>query len=159
MLANLIEKIKTNAAFIKLRAAFSSIFHFLHKKFLWGAFKRIDEKFFKFLFVGAINTVFAYTIYVIFVALGLVPNVALVFQYILGILWNFKTTGSIVFKNHDNKLIFKFFLSYIVTFLINSAFLYLLTEIIKMNDYLAQALLVVPIAVVSFFIMKFWVFK
>jgi len=141
----------------KLKTVLSTIFHFFHKKFLWGIFSHIDEKFFKFLFVGALNALFSYTIYAFFILIGLKANLALFFQYILGVLWNFKTTGSIVFKNNNNKLIFKFIFSYIVTFFINSILLNILTKFL--NDYLAQAILILPIAVISFLIFKFWVFK
>lgn len=159
MLANIKKQIE-DAAF-NIKAAFLSLisksFQYIHKKMFWGLLSRIDEKFLKFLFVGVLNTVFAYTIYALLVTIGLIPNLALFLQYILGVLWNFKTTGIIVFKNHDNRLIFKFVASYIFTFLINSILLKLLLNFI--NEYLAQAILVPPIAIISFVIFKFWVFK
>ena len=123
----------------------------------FGIFRRFDERFIKYLFVGALNTLFSYTLYAILVAVGLVANVALFVQYIIGVLWNFKTTGSLVFKNHNNKLIFKFIACYVFTFILNSIFLKLLTY--YLNPYISQAILVFPIALVSFVIMKFWVFK
>ncbi len=119
----------------------------------------VDERFIKYLFVGALNTAFAYCLYALLVLIGLEPNIALTFQYVIGILWNFKTTGSLVFKNHNNMLIFKFFGCYIITFTLNSILLYILTEWVKINDYIAQALLVLPIALIAFTIMKFYVFK
>ena len=159
MSANIKQNILESTAYKNFRAVFSSVFHYLHKKFLWGAFRKIDEKFFKFLFVGFLNTVVSYMLYAFFVAIGLVPNLALFFQYILGVLWNFKTTGVIVFKNHNNKLIFKFIGTYIITFSINSLFLNLLAVKIGLNEYLSQAILVLPVAVLSFLLFKFWVFK
>ncbi len=157
MLASFKNKIKDNTALKNIKAVLSFCFHYLHEKFLWGIFKCVDEKFFKFLFVGALNTLFGYALYAFFVAIGLKANLALFFQYILGILWNFKTTGTIVFKNNNNRLIFKFFLSYIFTFTINS---FALNFLIKyLNEYIAQAVLVLPVAVISFLIFKFWVFR
>lgn len=140
-----------------LFSVISKIFHFVHKRMFWGLFSNIEEKFLKFLFVGILNTIFSYTIYAILITFGLNANIALFFQYILGVLWNFKTTGIIVFQNNDNRLIFKFITSYIFTFAINSLLLNILIRYI--NDYLAQALLVLPIALISFLIFKFWVFK
>ena len=145
-----------STAYKKIRAVLSFCFHYLHKRFLWGVFKKIDEKFFKFLFVGFLNTAFSYFIYAVFITIGLVANVALFFQYIIGVLWNFKTTGTIVFQNKNNKLIFKFILSYVFTFLINSLFLAFLTRFL--NAYVAQAVLIMPIALLSFVILKKWVF-
>ena len=151
-----------NAVFADVKAAFFSLisksFHYIHKKMFWGIFSFIDEAFLKFLFVGILNTFFSYTIYAILITLGLVPNIALFFQYILGVLWNFKTTGIIVFKNHNNRLIFKFVASYIFTFILNSIFLKMLLNC-NINEYLAQAILIMPIAMLSFIIFKLWVFK
>lgn len=157
MSANLVEKITSSTVFKKTKAVLAFCFHYIHKKFLFGIFSRIDEKFFKFLFVGALNTLFAYCIYAILVTFGLKANLALFLQYIIGVLWNFKTTGSIVFKNNDNKLLFKFILSYIFTFFVNSLCLNFLTH--YLNAYIAQAILVLPVAVLSFLIFKFFVFK
>ncbi len=157
MLAKIKNIIVESTVVKKFTSVLSNIFHYIHKKMFWGLFSKIDEKFFKFLFVGALNTLFAYTIYAIFVAIGFRANIALIFQYVIGILWNFKTTGSIVFKNNNNWLIFKFVGAYIFTFCVNSITLKLLTKIF--NPYIAQALLVFPIAVLSFLILKFLVFK
>lgn len=157
MLANLNNKISKSTAFQKVRAVLSICFHYFHKKFLWGIFSKFDEKFLKFLFVGFLNTLFSYFLYAAFVTVGMKANVALFFQYIIGVLWNFKTTGTIVFKNNDNKLVFKFILSYIFTFFINSVLLAILNKFL--NDYLAQAILILPIALISFIIFKKWVFK
>ena len=150
-------KILESTAYKKFEAVLSACFHYIHKKMFWGILSGIDEKFLKFLLVGALNTVFGYSIYAIFVAIGLQANIALFLQYIFGILWNFKTTGAIVFKNHNNRLIFKFFGSYVFTFIVNSILLKILTSFI--NDYLAQAILVLPVAMLSFIIFKFYVFK
>ncbi len=159
MLANIKQNIFESTAYKNFRAVLSSAFHYLHKKFLWGMFRKIDEKFFKFLFVGFLNTLVSYMLYAFFITIGLIPNLALFFQYILGVLWNFKTTGVIVFKNHNNKLIFKFIGTYIITFFINSVLLNILAVQIELNEYLSQALLVLPVALLSFLLFKFWVFK
>lgn len=146
MLANKIKLIIESVDF-KLNSTLFSIANAL----------KIDIKFLKFLIVGAINTIFAYSIYAFFIFLGLNADLALFFQYVLGVLWNFKTTGVLVFKNNDNRLIFKFILSYIFTFIINSILLNILLKFL--NEYLAQLVLVLPIAILSFCIFKFWVFK
>jgi len=162
MLANKFKKYNENAAFNNVKAAFfaliSKSFHYIHKKLFWGILSFIDEAFLKFLFVGILNTIFSYTIYAILITLGLIPNIALFFQYIIGVLWNFKTTGVIVFQNHNNRLIFKFIASYVFTFIVNSIFLKILLNY-NINEYFAQAILIMPIAMLSFIIFKLWVFK
>ena len=157
MLVNIKKTIVESTPYKKLERVLSYLIKYVHQKMFWGAFKRFDEKFIKYLFVGVLNTLFSYTIYAIFIFVGIVANIALFLQYIIGVLWNFKTTGSLVFKNHNNKLIFKFIACYVFTFILNSVFLKLL--IMHPNPYISQALLVFPIALVSFVIMKFWVFR
>ncbi len=159
MSAKIIKTIKESMAYRKTKAMLSLYFHYIHKKFMWGIFKKIDEKFFKFLFVGFINTLVSYLLYAFFVCIGLCANLALFFQYILGVLWNFKTTGGIVFKNRNNRLIFKFVASYIFTFCLNSLILNILVNKMMLNEYLSQAILVLPVAFISFLILKFFVFK
>lgn len=116
-----------------------------------------DYKFSKFLFVGALNTAFAYTIYSAFLFLGAHYALAAVGSTILGVLFNFKTTGSIVFKNSDNSLLLRFICVYCVTCSLNVAFLRIFSHF-KFDMYLAGAILVLPIAIVSYFLMKRFVF-
>lgn len=63
-----------------------------------------------FIFVGALNTLFGYTIFTFFIMMGLHYALAALLANILGVLFNFKTTGKIVFKNSNNVLLVKFFL-------------------------------------------------
>ena len=157
MSANSEKKITKSTVLNKIKAVLSFCFIYLHKKFLWGVFSFIPEKFFKFLFVGALNTLFSYFLYALFVTIGFNANLALFFQYVIGVIWNFKTTGVLVFKNNNNKLIFKFVLCYIFTFILNSVLLKLLLN--YTNSYIAQAILILPIAIVSFLLLKVFVFK
>ena len=152
MLANLSNLIK-NTVFNFLR----TVFYYFHKKFLWGVFSKINEKFFKFLFVGFINTSFSYFLYALFLSLGFEAQIALFFQYIFGVLWNFKTTGVFVFKNKNNMLIFRFVFCYVLTFFVNSLFLKILMK--YLNEYIAQAILILPVAMFSFVLLNKMVFK
>lgn len=138
----------------------------------------LDKKFIKFLFVGALNTLFGYLMYTIFISTPLKREWALLCAYIAGVLWNFKTTGNIVFKVNDNKLIFKFIASYILTYFVNLYALNFLAKAgwgevtanfflnlfniaspIALGKYFDQLFVIFPIAMLSFTIFKFWVFK
>lgn len=158
MLANIITKFKNSTVGNYLLTVLSNLFNWVHQKSFFGLFKRVDRKFMKFLFVGAMNTAFGYFIYALFLTLHASHNIALTIQYILGVLWNFKTTGVIVFKNRDNTRIVRFFLSYVFTYSINLVCLNVLVAL-DVNKYLAQAIMVLPIAVLSFLIFKKFVFK
>lgn len=158
MLANIITKFKNSTVGNYFLTVLSNLFNWVHQKSFFGLFKRVDRKFMKFLFVGAMNTAFGYFIYALFLTLHASHNIALTIQYILGVLWNFKTTGVIVFKNRDNTRIVRFFLSYVFTYSINLVCLNALVAL-DINKYLAQAIMVLPIAVLSFLIFKKFVFK
>ncbi|MBQ3102076.1 GtrA family protein [bacterium] len=138
----------------------------------------LDKKFIKFLFVGALNTLFGYLMYTIFISTPLKREWALLCAYIAGVLWNFKTTGSLVFNINNNKLIFKFIASYVFTYFVNLyALIFLsragwgeavanhfldffnLTSPIALGKYVDQLFVIFPIAMLSFTIFKFWVFK
>ena len=118
----------------------------------------IDWKFIKFLFVGGINTLFAYTVYAFSLFFGCHYTLATLVSNVLGVLFNFKTTGCIVFKNNENEKIFKFVFVYV--------FMYFLTIIeLKMfsifgfeNMYLNYAIIVLPNAFITFSLMKKFVF-
>lgn len=141
-----------------LRSMLFRIFDWICTKSCFGLLKHLERRFIKFLFVGGINTLFGYSMYALFVTLSFKPSDALLISYILGVFWNFKTTGSIVFKNKDNKLILKFFISYIFTYYVNNLSLNFLISDLHLNKYLAEALVIPPVAVLSFVIFKTFIF-
>lgn len=159
MFDKLENSIKKSAEYKKIRSALSDIFNWFYTKFCFGILSKFERKFVKYLFVGFGNTVFSYIVYAIVVTITSRPTLSLGVSYIIGILFNFQTTGRIVFKNKDNTLIVKFFLSYLTTFFINRFSLDLLVSTMGVDKYLSQALLVFPIALISFALLKFFVFK
>lgn len=118
----------------------------------------IDNKFIRFLIVGGINTLFGYLMFALFIFLNFHYSIASLSATVLGILFNFKTTGRLVFGNKDNLLIFKFFGIYTIIYLLNISILKVFS-LYKVDMYLAGALLLVPTAVLSFLLNKHFVFK
>ncbi|HIS53936.1 TPA: GtrA family protein [Candidatus Galligastranaerophilus gallistercoris] len=158
MIKNLENSIRESTEYKKFRSVLSIIFEWLYTKFFFGILSRFERKFVKYLFVGFMNTVFSYVIYAICVTILSRPTLSLAVSYVIGILFNFQTTGRIVFKNKNNTLIFKFFLSYLTTFFINRYFLDMLVSTFHVDKYLSQAILVFPIAMISFMLLKHFVF-
>ncbi|KTC66063.1 O antigen biosynthesis protein (plasmid) [Legionella adelaidensis] len=76
-------------------------------------------QFIRFLLVGGLNTLLSYLIFFIFIQLGFNSTVSMSFAWFMGILINFKMISKWVFQKQNNKLIFKFFALYCVTFLIS----------------------------------------
>ena len=117
-----------------------------------------SEQFITFLFVGALNTLVGYLLYSFFVWLGFNYIWAPLFATILGVLFNFKTIGGIVFKTKNNRLIGKFFAVYAIVYICNVAGLKTLSYCHISNPYMAGAILVLPLAFLGFFLNKKWVF-
>jgi putative flippase GtrA len=107
--------------------------------------------------VGLLNTAVGYSLYAIFIFFGMHYSLAVLFSTILGVLFNFKTIGKIVFKNSSNHLLLRFVAVYIVTYFINIAGLRICKNF-NIDMYLAGALLLVPLAIISFVLHKTFVF-
>lgn len=118
----------------------------------------INWQFVKFLFVGGINTIFAYSIYALCLFVGFHYTLATLISNILGVLFNFKTTGNMVFDNNENKRIFKFILVYVLMYFVTIVELKIFTVFGFKNMYLNYAILVLPNAIITFSLMKNFVF-
>ena len=126
---------------------------------LISRFTRLPEQFVTFLFVGVLNTLVGYLLYVFFVWVGCNYIFAPLFSTILGVLFNFKTIGVIVFKSHNNRLLGKFFGVYGIVYVCNVLGLKCLDRVGITNMYIAGAILVLPLALLGFCLNKKWVFK
>ncbi len=116
------------------------------------------QQIFIFILVGILNTIFGYCCYAGFIYLGLSYPLALLYSTILGVLFNFKTTGKFVFKNSNNLLIFKFISVYVCTYFFNMILISLLTHF-SFDLYLAGLIAVFPSAILGFILNKTLVFK
>ncbi|MEQ8235804.1 MAG: GtrA family protein [Syntrophomonadaceae bacterium] len=110
-----------------------------------------------FLFVGGINTLFGYGLYSFMLFINLHYALASLLATVGGVFFNFKTTGVIVFKNRDNRLLFRFIAVYSVTYSVNVTCLRLLSSHTS-NMYLAGAVTVLPIACLSYLLLRKFVF-
>jgi len=118
-----------------------------------------DRRFILFLFVGVLNTAFGYGLFALFIWLGLHYSLAVLFSTILGVLFNFKTIGGIVFKDGNNRLIFRFIAVYVFLYVLNVTGLKLFDMAGLTNKYISGAILLMPMAVISFLLNKKFVFR
>lgn len=114
-------------------------------------------RFIRFLVVGGINTLFGYTIYSIFILLQIHYAIASLSAMICGVIFNFFTTGRIVFRNRNTSLIFRFFLVYGITYLVNLLVLNRF-DAAGFNMLAAGAITVFPAAILSYLLNKKLVF-
>jgi putative flippase GtrA len=82
-------------------------------------FFSIQNEFIRFILVGVLNTAFGYGIYCLLIFVRFPYWWAVLISNICGVLFNFKTTGVLVFKSHNNRLVFRFIANYVVIFFIN----------------------------------------
>ncbi|WP_298082782.1 GtrA family protein [uncultured Campylobacter sp.] len=109
--------------------------------------------------MGILNTIFGYSLFALFIYLGLYYPLAVLLSTILGVLFNFKTIGRLVFNSSDNGSIFRFILVYAIIYLLNIFFLWLLKKLGSENMYINGFALLIPLAAVSFLLNKFFVFR
>ncbi|WP_419419979.1 GtrA family protein [Legionella sp. D16C41] len=112
----------------------------------------------KFLLIGALNTLVGYLLYAFFICLGINYPLAIFLATLLGVLFNFKTIGKIVFNNTKKNLFHKFFSVYLIAYFINLGLIKLF-GLITTNLYLAGFFSLIPVAIITFTLNKYFVFK
>ena len=118
----------------------------------------MDWLFVKFIIIGILNTLFGYCTFAILLFAGIHYSTAVILSTIAGILFNFKTTGNLVFHNNDNQLIFKFIAVYALTCGIGIIILKF-ANILSINLYFAGLVSTGLCAIITFILNKNWVFK
>jgi len=115
-------------------------------------------QFVRFLYIGILNTAFGYGLFALFTWGGLPYPPAIGLATVLGALFNFQTTGRAVFGRADRHLIWRFAAVYGIIYLLNVGGVALLLRT-GMNVYLANALVIPPLVLVSFILQRTLVFK
>lgn len=119
----------------------------------------IPQQLIRFVFIGCLNALFAYSVYCLCIFIGLHYVLAVLASTVLGTCFSFKTMGRFVFNNTDNKLIFKFFAVYILCYFLNIGILRLLTGCGLQNLYIAGFISSALVAMASFCLNKWVVFR
>ena len=119
--------------------------------------KLLRIQFLRFLFVGGVNTLFGYAVFALFIFLGLHYSLAVFVATVIGVLFNFFTYGRFVFFDRRFRLIVRFVLVYVVYYVVYVAGLAALTRW-GLSEYVAGAVLALPVAFVAFTLNKKFVF-
>jgi len=115
--------------------------------------------FIKFLATGGLNTIFGFLLFFFFSWINLPTWLALILSYIFGILFNFITFGSLVFKNMRVNQIPRFVIVYLLLFSINLTLIEFLEAWMNIGKILAQLIICFPLATVSYMLNSKWVFR
>lgn len=116
------------------------------------------RRFFRFLVVGGVNTLVGYGIFAALILLGLPTAAAAIVGTVLGLLFNFVSTGGVVFKNRAGRLLPKFVAVYVVQMGINVAALHAL-ETAGLHPLVAGAVVLPPLAIFTYFALRRFVFR
>lgn len=114
--------------------------------------------FFRFLFIGGVNTVFGYSVFSILVFFRVHYSLALLLATILGVLFNFKTLGMVVFRDGDNRKIFRFVLVYVILYFVNVGIVGTVKHF-GVSTYAAGAIAVLPVALLGFILNNRFVYN
>lgn len=117
------------------------------------------RQFVRFIAVGLLNTGFGYLVFSVCVLAGVPPMPSLVLTYLLGVPFNFMTTGMLVFDNHRHVLFWRFVVAYGVIYFFNVASYHLLVAAVGAGPLLAQAICLPAVAVFAFILFKVHVFR
>lgn len=119
---------------------------------------QVRKEFLRFLAVGALNALFGYGCFALLIFAGVHYTAAVLLATIAGALFNFKTTGRLVFGSSDNRRLFRFLAVYAVVYAVNVTLLKVLL-LAGLGPYVGGALLVLPVALLAFILMKRLVFN
>ena len=115
-------------------------------------------RFVRFLLVGGLNTAFGYGVYAAALFLGAHYALAATLSTVLGVLFNFFTTGSLVFRRLDGSRLHRFVAVYAVTWAVGVLALKAARSL-DVDLYLAGLVLLLPSAALSFFLLRTFVFQ
>lgn len=122
------------------------------------AAKLRDHQFLRFLAVGVLNTLFGYGVFGALVLAHMEPGLALFIATVAGVIFNYFTTGRLVFAASGMGRLPRFAAVYGLTFLVN---LWSLRELTAagLSPLLAQAIMLPVMVILTFVLNKLIVFR
>ena len=117
-------------------------------------------KIFRFILVGSINTISMYLLYVVLVFVGVSYNIALIMDYIIGIIlgymmhrcWSFAVNTSVM------KSFPKYCVTYVGAYFINVTILNLIVRNNLLHPIPGQLVALGIVVLCSYLLQNFWVF-
>jgi len=117
----------------------------------------LSSQLFRFLLVGGLNTVVGYGLFAGFTWAGLPNPVAIGLATVLGVLFNFQSVGRLVFGGAPLVQLGRFVAVYVLIYVLNVASVALLLHT-GINVYAANAVVILPMALIAFVLQRHFVF-
>lgn len=118
---------------------------------------RPTGRFLRFLLVGVLNTAFGYGVFVACLWLGMHYALAGAVSTVLGVLFNFKSTGGLVFRSTGNRRLPQFVAVYVIIYLVNVLALGVMLQF-GIAEWLGGLILLLPSAILSYVLNRQFVF-
>lgn len=112
----------------------------------------------RFVVTGGINTAFGYGIYAACIYLGSGYAIASGVSIVCGVLFSYKTTSAMVFGHGYRGSLARYLGSYVIVYAFSVLILKTM-DAFGINPYLAGVLAAAPCAVLSFALLKLFVFR
>jgi len=116
-----------------------------------------NSQFLRFVFVGIVNTTLAYAVYAIALTAGFLYPAASFIALVSGIVVSFISQGKYVFDSLEYRQFWRFLLCWVLMYCVNVCVIRQLVEL-QFNHYVAGALALPVVAVLSFMVQKHFVF-
>jgi putative flippase GtrA len=111
----------------------------------------------RFIFAGVLNTAFGWLVYSVAILFGAPVWSALIAGILFGIVFNFFTIGGYAFKALSISRLPRFIAVYVIIYIINLLSINYLVNVL-LEAIWAQAVLTLPMAFLSYALMRAWVF-
>ena len=109
----------------------------------------------KFITIGVVRFVFTFSIYV-FLLKFVHPVISITIVWILAVPLTLFLHQRYVFKvtNNKKKMLFKYYLNYSLTYLINLITLYLAVDVLLLDPAVSQFVILIGLSVINFFFIR-----
>jgi putative flippase GtrA len=125
---------------------------------LHSPLNELARQWMRFVLVGGVNTAFSYSIYAACIFAGAGYAIASAASMLGGILFSYRTTGSLVFRDAGRGSLLRFGGCYLVVYGFGLALLETL-DWFGVNPYVAGLVVALPAAMLSFALLKLLVFR
>ena len=121
--------------------------------------KKNLKQFSKFAIVGVINNLAGYLLFLILLSTNISYRLALTITYLFTLTLSYFLQSIYTFNSGKNKIqIIKFYGSYLLIYFLNLLYLSFFKEFLNINAGVSQIIIIPQIAILNFFILKFFVF-
>jgi len=119
------------------------------------------QAFSKFIFVGVLNTIVGYGLFVILIYLNVFYLMALTISHIFATTHSYVWNRFFTFKSKNSifKEMPKFVMVYGFIYVINFLFLFVAVDLWKFNVFISQLCILTFVTIISFLSQRYWTFK